>query len=53
MPKLQCKYRIEFFELENLLTKLIDSDYDFQENMATKKPRPNNEDFVEFSTGPL
>ena len=36
MPKLQCKYRIEFFELENLLTKLIDSDYDFQENMATK-----------------
>ncbi|MGA3109681.1 MAG: HAD-IIB family hydrolase [Candidatus Bathyarchaeia archaeon] len=36
MPKLQCKYRIEFFELENLLTKLIDSDYDFQENMATR-----------------
>jgi HAD superfamily hydrolase (TIGR01484 family) len=36
MPKLQCKYRVEFFELENLLTKLIDSDFDFRENMATK-----------------
>jgi HAD superfamily hydrolase (TIGR01484 family) len=36
MPKLQCKYRIEFFELENLLTELIDSDFDFQEKMATK-----------------
>jgi HAD superfamily hydrolase (TIGR01484 family) len=35
MPKLLCKYRVEFFELENLLTKLIDSDFDFQENMAT------------------
>jgi hypothetical protein len=36
MPKLQCKYRIEFFELENLLTELIDSDFDFKENMATR-----------------
>jgi phosphoserine phosphatase len=36
MPKLQCKYRIEFFELENLLTELMDSDFDFKENMATK-----------------
>lgn len=36
MPKLQCKYRIEFFELENLLTELIDSDFDFKESMATK-----------------
>jgi HAD superfamily hydrolase (TIGR01484 family) len=36
MPKLQCKYRVEFFELENLLTRLIDSNFDFQENMATK-----------------
>ncbi|HYB84233.1 MAG TPA: HAD-IIB family hydrolase [archaeon] len=36
MPKLQCKYRVEFFELENLLTKLIDSDFDFKENMAAK-----------------
>jgi HAD superfamily hydrolase (TIGR01484 family) len=36
MPKLDCKYRIEFFELENLLTELIDSDFDFKENMATK-----------------
>jgi len=35
MPKLQCKYRTEFFGLENLLTELIDSDFDFQENMAT------------------
>jgi HAD superfamily hydrolase (TIGR01484 family) len=36
MPKLQCKYRIEFFELENLLTELIDSDFDFKESMAAK-----------------
>ena len=36
MPKLQCKYRVEFFELENLLTRLIDSNFDFRENMATK-----------------
>jgi HAD superfamily hydrolase (TIGR01484 family) len=36
MPKLECKYRIEFFELENLLTELIDSDFDFKESMATK-----------------
>jgi len=36
MPKLECKYRVEFFELENLLTELIDSDFDFKESMATK-----------------
>jgi HAD superfamily hydrolase (TIGR01484 family) len=36
MPKLQCKYRVEFFELENLLTRLIDANFDFQENIATK-----------------
>jgi HAD superfamily hydrolase (TIGR01484 family) len=36
MPKLQCKYRIEFFEVENLLTKLIDSNFDFKEEMVTK-----------------
>jgi len=36
MPKLQCKYRVEFFELENLLTELIDSDFEFKESMATK-----------------
>ena len=36
MPKLQCNYRIEFFELENLLTELIDANFDFKESMATK-----------------
>ena len=36
MPKLQCKYRVEFFELENLLTELIDSDFEFKESMATR-----------------
>jgi len=36
MPKLQCKYRIEFFELENLLTELIDSDFEFNEKMVAK-----------------
>ena len=35
MPELECKYRVEFFELENLLTRLIDSNFDFQEDMAT------------------
>jgi HAD superfamily hydrolase (TIGR01484 family) len=34
MPKLQCKYRIEFVEMENLLSKLLDSDFDFQESMV-------------------
>jgi HAD superfamily hydrolase (TIGR01484 family) len=36
MPKLQCGFRVEFFELESLLTRLIDTDFDFRENMATK-----------------
>ena len=36
MPKLQCKYRIEFFEMENLLSKLLDSDFDFQEDMVQR-----------------
>jgi hypothetical protein len=36
MLKLDCKYLIEFFELENLLTKLVDSDFDFNESMAKK-----------------
>jgi hydroxymethylpyrimidine pyrophosphatase-like HAD family hydrolase len=36
MPKLQCKYRIEFFEMENFLSKLIDSGFDFKEVMAAK-----------------
>ena len=36
MPKLQCKYRVEFFEIENLLTELIDLDFDFKENMVTR-----------------
>ena len=34
MPKLQCKYRIEFFEMENLLSRLLDSDFDFREDMV-------------------
>jgi HAD superfamily hydrolase (TIGR01484 family) len=36
MPKLRCKYRIEFFEMENFLSKLLDSDFDFQEDMVQK-----------------
>ena len=36
MPELQCQYRIEFFELENLLTELIDADFYFKDTMATK-----------------
>jgi len=35
MARLRCRYRIEFLELENLLTELIDADFDFNETMAT------------------
>ena len=36
MPKLQCKYRMEFFEMENFLSKLLDSDFDFKEDMVQR-----------------
>jgi trehalose-6-phosphatase len=36
MPNLQCKYRLEFVGLENFLAKLIDADFDFQEDMLEK-----------------
>lgn len=39
MPPLQCKYRLEFFELENFLSKLIDTDFNFQEGMLQKNPQ--------------
>jgi len=40
MPKLQCKYRIEFFEMENFLSKLVDSDFDFKEDMVQRNENP-------------
>lgn len=36
MPPLKCKYRLEFFELDNFLSKLTDSDFNFQEGMLQK-----------------
>lgn len=36
MPVLKCKYRLEFFELENFLSGLIDSDFEFKEGMLQK-----------------
>lgn len=36
MPALQCKYRLEFFELDNFFQKLIDADFNFQEGMLEK-----------------
>lgn len=39
MPALQCKYRLEFVELETFLSKLIDTDFDFQEDMLERNTR--------------
>jgi HAD superfamily hydrolase (TIGR01484 family) len=36
MPPLKCKYRLEFFELEVFLSKLIDSNFNFEEGMLQK-----------------
>jgi HAD superfamily hydrolase (TIGR01484 family) len=36
MPRLQCKYRVEFLELEGFLSNLIDADFDFQEEMIQR-----------------
>jgi HAD superfamily hydrolase (TIGR01484 family) len=36
MPRLQCKYRVEFLELEGFLSNLIDADFDFQEEMVQR-----------------
>ncbi len=32
-PELQCKYWLEFFELDGFLSNLIDADFEFKENM--------------------
>jgi len=39
MPTLQCKYRLEFLELESFLSKLVDADFDFQEGMLDRNTR--------------
>ena len=36
MPRLQCKYRVEFLELEGFLSNLIEADFDFQEAMVQR-----------------
>lgn len=36
MPPLHCKYRLEFLELENFLSKLIDADFSFREDMVER-----------------
>jgi hypothetical protein len=36
MPPLQCKYRLEFLELENFLSRLIEADFNFQDDMLER-----------------
>ncbi len=36
MPKLGCQYQLEFFELENFLSKLIEADFDFRGTMIER-----------------
>jgi HAD superfamily hydrolase (TIGR01484 family) len=36
MPALKCKYKLEFFELEVFLSKLIESNFNFQDGMLQK-----------------
>ncbi|MGA3405352.1 MAG: HAD-IIB family hydrolase [Candidatus Bathyarchaeia archaeon] len=36
MPPLQCKYRLEFLDLERFLSNLLGADFDFQEDMIEK-----------------
>jgi HAD superfamily hydrolase (TIGR01484 family) len=39
MPKLSCKYRLEFFELENFLRNLIEADFNFRDEMIERNTR--------------
>jgi HAD superfamily hydrolase (TIGR01484 family) len=39
MPPLQCKYRLEFVELETFLSNLIDADFNFKEDMLETNKR--------------
>jgi HAD superfamily hydrolase (TIGR01484 family) len=36
MPRLQCKYRLEFFELDGFISKLIDADFEFRDEMLQR-----------------
>jgi len=36
MPPLRCAYRLEFLQLENFLSNLIDADFEFQEGMLER-----------------
>jgi len=36
MPTLQCKYRMEFLEFEGFMSKLIDADFNFQDEMVQR-----------------
>jgi HAD superfamily hydrolase (TIGR01484 family) len=40
MPPLKCKYRLEFFELDSFLSKLMDSGFNFEENMLQRNTPP-------------
>ena len=33
MPKLSCKYHLEFFQLESFILRLLDADLDFSEDL--------------------
>lgn len=39
MPPLQCKYRLEFLELEGFIAKLIDADFEFQDDMLERNTK--------------
>lgn len=36
MPSLKCKYRVEFFELDNFISTLTDANFDFKEGTLQK-----------------
>jgi len=36
MPRLKCKYRVEFLELEKFMSNLIDNDFDFEDDMIER-----------------
>jgi len=42
MPPLKCKYKLEFFELEVFLSKLIESNFNFQDGMLQKNIQAYN-----------
>lgn len=38
IPELQCRYQLEFIELDAFIFKLLDADLDFDEKMVEPNP---------------